>query len=123
MHDRMWIALMLVVAAAMLTQHSAGLRADETTNAEQATNAAESNSVAAVEDEAKFEPPPGYRPKRRGDKVVYCRKTTEIGSRFKVERGYDEQQLRAIKLEQERMNRDFEQDRSLCSNPAVCSST
>jgi len=44
-----------------------------------------------------FKPPPGFRPKRRGDAVVYCRKEAVLGSRFPAEKCYDEAGLRELK--------------------------
>ena len=46
---------------------------------------------------AEFKPPPGFRAKKRGDAVVYCRKETELGSRFAGEKCYDQAGLAELK--------------------------
>lgn len=48
--------------------------------------------------ESEFKPPPGYRRKKRGDAVIYCRKEKPLGSRFPEEKCYDEAQLRELAL-------------------------
>lgn len=57
------------------------------------------NSEAKPEAEAtpEFEPPPGFRSRKRGELVLYCRKETVLGSRFAAEKCYDEEGIRAIK--------------------------
>lgn len=92
---------------------------------DQTKDKAESTTVAAAkekqEDEQEFKPPPGFLPKKRGDKVVYCKKERPIGTRFNSETCFDEAQLRAYLIARDQANRDFEQRRAVCANPAVCS--
>jgi hypothetical protein len=45
-----------------------------------------------------FKPPPGFKPKKHGDVILYCRRETVLGSRFPAEKCYDEAGLHAIKL-------------------------
>lgn len=61
--------------------------------------------AAPAEDAApEFKPPPGFRPKKRGDAIVYCRKEAVLGSRFPAEKCYDQAGLRELKrAELERM--------------------
>jgi hypothetical protein len=51
-----------------------------------------------VETTGYLQPPPGFRPKKRGDVVVYCRKETPLGSRFPAEKCYDQAGLRELRL-------------------------
>lgn len=66
---------------------------------------------ASAEDTA-FKPPPGFKPKKRGDLVVYCSSTSEGNTRLKRTICYDETQLRAFMLEHEQDKVDFERMRS-----------
>ena len=63
--------------------------------AEETDKPAAEKTVAAKEE---FKPPPGYKTRHRGDSTIYCRKTTEIGSRFPVEKCFTQEQLK-IELE------------------------
>ena len=47
-----------------------------------------------------FKPPPGFRARKRGETVVYCRKEAVLGSRFPAEKCYDEAGLRQLKLDE-----------------------
>ncbi|MGE0031108.1 MAG: hypothetical protein AB7T20_08335 [Steroidobacteraceae bacterium] len=46
--------------------------------------------------EPEFKPPPGYKSRTRGDKVVYCRKELVEGTRFTQEKCYDKLRLKEI---------------------------
>lgn len=67
-----------------------------------------------------FKAPPGYKPKRRGKHVVYCKKSTEKGTRIAAERCYDETQLRELQAQMEQDKVNFDQSRSVCSNLSAC---
>jgi hypothetical protein len=70
--------------------------------------------------EKQFKPPPGYKTRHRGDNTVYCRKTTELGSRFAVERCFSEEQL-VLELERIEIAKEaFERSRRICSDPSIC---
>lgn len=51
-----------------------------------------------AETTGELKPPPGFRPKKRGDGVVYCRKEIVLGSRFPAEKCYDQAGLRELRL-------------------------
>ncbi len=58
---------------------------------------AESTEAVTEVKEAKeqaFKPPPGFRERKRGKHVVYCRREEPKGSRFPSEICYDEQGIR-----------------------------
>ena len=68
-----------------------------------------------------FVPPAGYRAKKMGDKLMYCREEKVTGTRFRSEKCYSEARLKELVAEREKATRDFEQSRAVCSNPATCS--
>ena len=70
-----------------------------------------------------FQPPPGYKTRRRGAHTVYCQKTTEIGSRFKVEKCYSREQLEVELQRIEAAKEDFERRRRICSDGSLCGSS
>ena len=85
--------------------------------AQETTKPAAQKAVAAQKE---FSPPPGYKTRHRGDSTIYCRKTTEIGSRFPVEKCFTEEQL---KIELERIaqaKEEFERGRRVCSTATIC---
>jgi hypothetical protein len=96
--------------------------ADETPASEQATDKVETDSAAKAEEEKReFEPPPGFKTKKRGKFTVYCIQDATIGTRFKTERCYDEAQMREYLLALEIQKRDIDRIRSTCVTAAVCS--
>ncbi len=95
---------------------------------------AEDDSKAAVAEKAdkaetaaqtmtEYEPPPGYKTRRRGAHTVYCQKTTEIGSRFKVEKCFTKEQLEVELQRIEAAKEDFERRRRICADGTLCGST
>jgi invasion protein IalB len=70
-----------------------------------------------------YVPPPGYKTRRRGAHTVYCQKTSDIGSRFKTEKCFTQEQL-AIELRRiEAAKEDFERRRRVCSDGSLCGSS
>jgi hypothetical protein len=80
----------LIIIAAMLPAFLAG--APEAGGDE--TEAKSTQAAAEPEEKREFEPPPGFRPRKRGELVVYCRREEPKGSRFPTEVCYDEQGIR-----------------------------
>lgn len=115
--------VLTAIAVAMLSagawaQESASAISDETPAAEQSTDQAAPQAAATKEKE--FQPPPGFKRKKFGDKLLYCKKDADIGSRFKTEKCFDEAQMRDFILAQEQSNRDFDRARAVCATPSVC---
>lgn len=106
--------LRLVVAAWMALAIGSAI-ADEPTSADQAQ--------AAPEKKEEYVPPRGYKPKKFGDKTLYCRSDREIGTRFKTEKCYDEETLTELELIREQNQRNMEQRRAICSDPTICAPT
>ena len=95
---------------------------DKTTNPDKASEKATAPVTAAAEekkDEA-FKPPPGFQTKKRGDLVLYCKKDTTVGTRFKTEKCYDEAQLREYLLALEQQKLDVDRIRGTCGGGSAC---
>lgn len=75
---------------------------------------------AAGDKDEEFKPPPGFKTKKRGEIVLYCMKDSTVGTRFKTEKCYDEEQMRDYLLALEVQKRDIDRIRSTCSSAAVC---
>lgn len=112
--------LTLLLAGTALAQDPVSTNTGVSKDTQQSKDGVESDTVAESKAEKEFEPPPGYLPKKRGNKVVYCKKDQEIGTRFPSEKCFDEDQLRAYLLAREQANRDFEQRRAICADPTIC---
>jgi hypothetical protein len=72
-------------------------------------------TVAAVEEkkEKEFTPPPGFRAKKRGGLVVYCRREEPRGTRFPAEVCYDEKGLRDLAQQQREDQQKVDQMRKV----------
>lgn len=88
-----WLAR---VAATLVAGASLAAIAEESPAKSDAT---QSSAIAKPDAEAggTFKPPPGFRTRKRGSLVVYCRKEAVLGSRFPAEKCYDEAGLRELK--------------------------
>lgn len=66
-------------------------------------------SKRAAEETIEFKSPPGFRPRKHGDVMLYCRREAVLGSRFKAEKCYDQagvkELLRAEREKSEMMDR------------------
>jgi len=81
--------------------------------------AKEASAAEGGKDE-QFKPPPGFRQRKRGEFVVYCRKEPVMGTRFPKEACYDEEGIKAM-LAAQRDNRDkMDQMRRICAGDASC---
>ena len=97
----------------------AGLAGGTEPEVAQAPQAARQDADAARA-EPEFKPPPGYRTRKRGDKVVYCRKELVEGTRFTKDRCYDKVQLKEIESLMEQQRREMDQRRRICPQPTAC---
>ena len=81
---------------------------------------AQESSNPAQAEASEYTPPPGWKTRHRGDKTIYCRKSTEIGSRFPVEKCFSREQL-AIELQRIEMSKaEFDRRRRVCSDQSIC---
>ena len=69
-----------------------------------------------------FVPPDGWRPKKRGNFTVYCRKDQAMGTRFPKETCYDEAGIRAMLAAQLEDREKVDQMRRICAGDASCGS-
>jgi len=118
-------SMMLVVAMALLTSTALAVEGDsaignETPTASQAQDKVAAETVDEAKSEEEFKVPVGYQAKKRGKKMVYCKKSMESGTRFSQERCFSEEQLRAMEAEQEQDQAAFDQGRKVCATAESC---
>ena len=94
---------------------------NETPTADQAQDKAEADTTDEAKPEEPFKVPAGYQPKKRGKKMVYCKKAMESGTRFSQEKCYSEEQLRAMEGERDQDQVTFDQSRKVCGTAESCS--
>lgn len=98
---------------------------DEPATAEKAADAPAAATVAAADVPKAAEPeeiylPPGFKPKKRGKFTVYCRKEQAMGTRFPVEKCYDERGIREYILDQRENQKQVDQMRRICGSMEAC---
>jgi hypothetical protein len=91
--------------------------AQEPAPADKAEPAAADASAAAMDE---ITLPPGFKKKKRGKFVVYCRKETAMGTRFPVEKCYDEQGIRDYLADQRENQKQVDQMRRICGSMEAC---
>jgi hypothetical protein len=94
---------------------SAEAKADAPATAELA--AADVSKPAAEE---KIYLPAGFKVKKRGKFTLYCRKEDVMGTRFPVEKCYDEQGIRDYVLDQRENQKQVDQMRRICGSMEAC---
>lgn len=113
--------VMALFAGVALAQDSASAIGNETANADQGNEKSEAAPADAKGNGAKeVVLPPGFKARKRGNLTLYCIRGKATGTRFPTESCYDEPGLRDYILKREASNREFDQNRAICSNPAVC---
>lgn len=112
------VAMALCTGLALAASGMAG--ATEPVPAEPPPAQAAPQQLEADKTEPEFKPPPGYKIKQRGDKVVYCRKELIEGTRFTKDRCYDKVQLKEIEALMEQQRREMDQRRRICPQPTAC---
>lgn len=115
---RRWIGaiVMCLTAGFALAQES---KTDSEKEKAQAATPEASQEKEKAKEKEEFKPPRGYVTKKRGDAVVYCTKSREIGSRFVTEKCYDENQVRDLELAKELAKREFDQRRAIRASGGV----
>jgi hypothetical protein len=94
---------------------------NETPTADQAQDKAEADTTDEAKPEEPFKVPAGYQPKKRGKKMVYCKKAMESGTRFSQEKCYSEETLRAMEEERAQDQVTLDQSRKVCGTAESCS--
>jgi hypothetical protein len=95
--------------------------ADQTAQSDTAKVAPQPQQAAASDDKDELKPPPGFKVKKRGDKMLYCTKGAEIGTRFVTETCYDEEKMRQYLLARDQNQDDLARSRAVCATASVCS--
>ena len=106
-------ALFLAAQIALAEDPAAGDKSPSVDPVEKNTATAKSTGAAGKKDE-EFKPPRGFKTKKRGDLTLYCQTDATVGTRFKTEKCYDEEQLRAYMLVLEAQRRDVDRIRTNC---------
>lgn len=118
MRSMMLMVIGVFLAASAQAEPSA--IGNEIPTAEQAPDKAAAETTDDAHEPNAFKVPAGYQPKKRGKKVVYCKKSMESGTRFAQEKCYSEDQLRALSAEREQDQANFDQTRKVCANSESC---
>jgi hypothetical protein len=108
------IAVSLAVQLALAQDAVPG---DKTPTADPTNETAQppaSNNAAETKDDV-FKPPRGFQTKKRGNLVLYCKQDSTVGTRFKTENCYNEEQMREYLLALEVQKRDVDRIRATCS--------
>ena len=108
-----------------LAQDSTNAISDDTASSEQGKEKAEAppaEAEAKPREAKEMVLPAGFKARKRGNLTLYCIRGKATGTRFPTEDCYDEPGLRDYILKREASNREFEQNRAICSNPATCGS-
>ena len=115
-----FVAMLVCAVAAQAFGSAIG---NETATADQAQDKAETDTADEAKEPEEFKVPAGYRAKKRGTKMVYCKKDMQSGTRFAQERCFDEAQLRQRELAREQENSTLEQSRRVCATTEACAGT
>ena len=104
---------------------AAPARSEEPPSKPEEQAAAKPEPVPAAAEKAEqevFVPPDGWRPKKRGNFTVYCRKDQAMGTRFPKETCYDEAGIRAMLAAQIEDREKVDQMRRICAGDTSCGS-
>ena len=104
---------LLLAAQVVLGEEPAASDKSSTVDAVRENTTPELTAAAEKKDE-EFKPPRGFKTKKRGDLTLYCQTDATVGTRFKTEKCYDEEQLRAYMLVLEAQRRDVDRIRTNC---------
>jgi hypothetical protein len=107
------LAVGLAAQAAFAQDPATGDKAPKAEPTSEKAAAPDPGAATGKKDE-EFKPPPGFKTKKRGDLVLYCQRDATVGTRFKTEKCYDEQQLRSYMLVLEAQRRDVDRIRTNC---------
>ncbi len=95
--------------------------ADEKPNAEAAPQETATAAETAADDgELDFKLPPGFKTKKRGKVILYCKTDTPLGTRFKQETCLNDEQMRDYLIALEENKSNVDRIRAICSNPCAC---
>ena len=104
-------AIVALLAAALLFDWTSEANPEEPPPKSEAS-ATSAEAKPGEKTTPEFEPPPGFRTKKRGELVLYCRRESVLGSRFPAEKCYDEAGIREIKRAEVEQKEMMEQMRA-----------
>ena len=108
------LAFLLAAQIVLAEDPAAGDKSSTVDSANEKTAPPALTAAAEKLTEEEFKPPPGFKTKKRGDQVLYCQKDATVGTRFKTEKCYDEEQLRTYMMVTEAQRRDMDRIRTNC---------
>ncbi len=125
------LGAMLLVAAAQAVGEEPAAASEQAATATEAAPAPAADPPAAPEalaaadvpnaaEAPKVYLPPGFKVKKRGKFTLYCRKEEAMGTRFPVEKCYDEQGIREYVLDQRENQKQVDQMRRICGSMEAC---
>ena len=120
MRGMMLAVLMGLVSGFAFAADNDSAIGNETPTADQAQDKAEADTTDEAKPEEPFKVPAGYQPKKRGKKMVYCKKAMESGTRFSQEKCYSEETLRAMEAERDQDQVTLDQSRKVCGTAESC---
>ena len=117
-----FLGIILFMLAPLPSPAQEPATADEAKTADTVPDKSDDNgsSNAADPGASAFVPPPGFKTKKQGKLTVYCMRDSTVGTRFKTEKCYDEQQMKEYLLALQEQKRDIERVRSTCGTGSVC---
>lgn len=121
MRGMMLAVLMGLVSGFAVAADNDSAIGNETPTADQAQDKAEADTTDEAKPEEPFKVPAGYQAKKRGKKMVYCKKAMESGTRFSQEKCYSEETLRAMEAERDQDQVTLDQSRKVCGTAESCS--
>jgi len=107
------VVMCLGAAAALARGPTSGEEAPDDAQAQKTVAAA-----SAVPEAMKL--PPGFKEKKRGKHVVYCRTDTPIGTRFKQETCLDASQIHDYLIALQENKSNVDRIRATCSSACAC---
>jgi hypothetical protein len=112
------LAACLVAATAVAQGPVSGDEKPPADPAAQKTYATKAAAAPTVP--ADIELPPGFKPRKRGKFIVYCRSDAPLGSRIKQETCFDEDQIRDYLIALQETKGNVDRIRATCSNVCTC---
>jgi hypothetical protein len=90
--------------------------------AQVATQRTPAAAAVALADEktTTFKVPPGYRPRGKGDAMVYCRKDVMLGSRFPTESCYTKEQIAELEANSAASRREMQKGQICGASSSIC---
>ena len=108
------LVLLLAAQIVLAEDPATGDKAPAVDSANEKTAPPVSTAAAEKDGSEEFKPPHGFRIKKRGDEVLYCQRDATVGTRFKTEKCYNEEQLRTYMMVTAAQRRDVDRIKTNC---------